>query len=78
MDFLTNPLNAVTLFPLIGVLLLLFMPSGKKNLLRWTALAASLATFGLSIWMLTLFRQAEALDAGALHLTISLPWIQVA
>ncbi len=78
MDFLTNPLNAVTLFPLIGVLLLLFMPSGKKNLLRWTALAASLATFGLSIWMLTLFRQAEAADAGALHLTISLPWIQVA
>ncbi|MFH1906974.1 MAG: NADH-quinone oxidoreductase subunit M [Chloroflexota bacterium] len=78
MDFITNPLNLVTFFPLVGVLLLLFMPSGKKNLLRWTALAASLATFGLSIWMLTLFRQAEALDAGALHLTISLPWIQVA
>ncbi|MBU4224757.1 MAG: NADH-quinone oxidoreductase subunit M [Chloroflexi bacterium] len=75
---MTNPLNLVTLFPLVGVLLLLFMPSGKKNLLRWTALAASLGTFGLSIWMLTLFRQAEALDAGALHLTISLPWIQVA
>jgi len=28
--------------------------------------------------MLTLFRQAEAADAGALHLTINLPWIQVA
>ncbi len=78
MEFLTNPLNLVTLFPLVGVLILLFMPSEKKNLLRWTALAASLVTFGLSIWMLTLFRQAEAADAGALHLTISLPWIQVA
>jgi NADH-quinone oxidoreductase subunit M len=78
MDFLTNPLNLVTLFPLVGVLVLLFLPSEKKNLLRWTALLASLATFGLFIWMLTLFRQAEVADAGALHLTISLPWIQVA
>ena len=78
MDFLTNPLNLVTLFPLVGVLVLLFLPSEKKNLLRWTALIASLVTFGLSIWMLTLFRQAEAADAGALHLTINLPWIQVA
>jgi NADH-quinone oxidoreductase subunit M len=78
MDFLTNPLNLVTLFPLVGVMVLLFLPSEKKNLLRWTALLASLATFGLSIWMLTLFRQAEVADAGALHLTISLPWIQVA
>ncbi|PJH75493.1 MAG: Fe-S-binding domain-containing protein [Anaerolineae bacterium CG_4_9_14_0_8_um_filter_58_9] len=75
---MTNPLNLVTFFPLVGVLVLLFLPSEKKNLLRWTALIASLVTFGLSIWMLTLFRQAEAADAGALHLTINLPWIQVA
>lgn len=74
MDFLTNPLNLVTLFPLVGVLLLLFMPSGKKNLLRWTALAASLATFGLSIWMLTLFDKANP----DLQLGLNLPWIQVA
>jgi len=78
MEFITNPLNLVTFFPLVGVLVLLFLPSEKKNLLRWTALIASLVTFGLSIWMLTLFRQAEATDAGALHLTINLPWIQVA
>jgi len=78
MDFITNPLNLVTFFPLVGVLILLFLPSEKKNLLRWTALLASIVTFGLSIWMLMLFQQAEAADAGALHLTISLPWIQVA
>jgi len=78
MDFLTNPLNLVIFFPLIGVLALLFVPGEKKNALRWTALLTSLVTFGLSIWMLTLFRQAEATDAGALHLTLNLPWIQVA
>jgi NADH-quinone oxidoreductase subunit M len=78
MNFITNPLNLVTFFPLVGVLVLLFMPSGKKNLLRWTALIASLVTFGLSIWMLVQFRAAEAVAPGDLHLTIVLPWIQVA
>jgi len=56
MEFVTNPLNILTLSPLLGVLVLLFLPSGKKNLLRWTALLTSLLTFGLSIWMLGLFR----------------------
>lgn len=74
MNFITNPLNLVTLFPLVGVLALLFMPSGKRNLLRWTALIISLATFGLSIWMLTLFDKANP----DLQLGLNLSWIQVA
>ena len=82
MEFLTNPLNLVIFFPFVGVLALLLIPGEKKTALRWTALAASLVTFGLSIWMLTLFKTAEAADgginAGALHLTLNLPWIQVA
>ena len=78
MDFITNPLNVVVLFPLVGVLVLLFLPSGRKDLLRWTALVTTLVTFGLSIWMLTQFRAAEAVAPGDLHLTLTLPWIQVA
>src|SRR5512136_512429 len=78
MEFVTNPLNILTLSPLLGVLVLLFLPSGKKNLLRWTALLTSLLTFGLSIWMLTQFRAAEVTAPGDLHLTLTLPWIQVA
>ena len=74
MEFLTNPLNLVIFFPLVGVLALLFMPSSKKNLLRWTALLASLVTFGLSIWMLTLFDKSNP----DLQLGLTLPWIQVA
>jgi NADH-quinone oxidoreductase subunit M len=74
MDFLTNPLNLVIFFPLLGVLALLLMPSGKKDLLRWTALLASLLTFGISIWVLTLFKSADA----NLQLGLNLPWIQVA
>ncbi len=74
MDFITNPLNIVIFFPLVGVLVLLFLPSEKKNLLRWTALAATLVTFGLSIWMLTMFDKSNP----DLQLGLTLPWIQVA
>jgi NADH-quinone oxidoreductase subunit M len=74
MDFITNPLNLVVFSPLLGVLVLLFLPSGKKNMLRWTALAASLLTFGLSIWMLTMFDKSNP----DLQLGLTLPWIQVA
>ncbi len=31
MDFITNPLILVTFFPLVGVLALLFIPSGKEE-----------------------------------------------
>jgi NADH-quinone oxidoreductase subunit M len=74
MEFLTNPLNLVIFFPLVGVLVLLFMPSSRKNLLRWTTLATTLVTFGLSIWMLTLFDKSNP----DLQLGLNLPWIQVA
>jgi NADH-quinone oxidoreductase subunit M len=74
MNFITNPLNLVTFFPLVGVLVLLFVPSGKKNILRWVALGTSLVTSGLSIWMLTMFDKANP----DLQMVISLPWIQVA
>jgi NADH-quinone oxidoreductase subunit M len=74
MNFLLNPLILVTFFPLVGVLVLLFIPSDKKNTLRWTALAASLVTFALSIWMLTQFDKSNP----DLQLGFNLPWIQVA
>jgi len=74
MTFLLNPLILATFFPLVGVLALLFIPSDKKNALRWTALVASLLTFGLSIWMLTMFDKSNP----DLQLGFTLPWIQVA
>jgi NADH-quinone oxidoreductase subunit M len=74
MNFITNPLILVTFFPLVGVLALLFIPSDRKNSLRWTALLVSLVTFGLSIWMLTLFDKTNP----DLQLGLKLPWIQVA
>ena len=74
MNFLFEPLTLVTFFPLVGVLVLLFLPSEKKNLLRWTALVTSLITFGISLWVLSQF---NALDRD-LQLPAQYPWITVA
>ena len=74
MEFLLQPLTLVTFFPLLGVLVLLFLPSENKNLLRWTAMVASLATFGISLWVLGMF------NAGNPHLQLvaKYDWITVA
>ncbi len=74
MDFFLEPLTLVTFFPLVGVLVLLLLPSGNKNLLRWTALITSLATFGISLWVLSLFNASNP----DLQLAARYPWIAVA
>ena len=71
MDFILEPLNLVTFFPLVGVLILLFVKNEKKNLARWVALIASLVTFGISIWVLIMFDAADP----TLQMQIREPWI---
>jgi len=74
MEFLLQPLTLVTFFPLLGVLVLLFLPSANKNLLRWTALIASLANFGISLWVLGMFNSGNP----HLQLVAKYDWIAVA
>ena len=74
MEFLLQPLTLVTFFPLLGVILLLFLPSEKKNLLRWTAMVFSLATFGISLWVLLMFNASTT----NLQLVAKYDWITVA
>ncbi len=74
MDFIFQPLTLLTFFPLLGVLVLLFIPSDKKNILRWTALVTTLITFGISIWVLTLFNASNP----DLQLVAKYDWITVA
>jgi NADH-quinone oxidoreductase subunit M len=50
----------LTFFPLVGFLVILFLKDEWKNAIRWTALITSLATFGISIWILVLFQPAQA------------------
>jgi NADH-quinone oxidoreductase subunit M len=74
MNYLINPLTLVTFFPLLGVLVLLFLKPEQKNAARWTALITSLITFGISIAVLVQFNPSDP----NLQMVINLPWIQVA
>ena len=64
MEFLLQPLTLLTFFPLLGVLVLFFVPSGNKNALRWVALGTSLVVFGLSLWVLSMFDLRDAFAIG--------------
>lgn len=73
MNFVFHPLTLVTFFPLVGVLVLLFIKQEQKDAARWTALITSLITFGISIAVLMQFNPNNP----DLQLVINLPWIKV-
>jgi len=73
MNFLFEPLNLVTFFPLVGILVLLFINREQKNTIRWVALITSVVTFGISIWVLTLYDKTDP----NLQMVINIPWINV-
>jgi len=72
MDFITNLLNLVIFFPLVGVLFLLFIPKEDKKALRWVAFLTSLITFGLSLVVLAKFRPGQGLQ-----MVYDVPWLQI-
>ena len=74
MNFLLNPLILVTFFPLLGVLVIMFINRENKSVIRWVALITSLITFGISIWMLMLFDPANP-DP---QMVVDIAWIEVA
>jgi NADH-quinone oxidoreductase subunit M len=74
MEFLLQPLTLLTFFQLLGVLVLLFIPGDRKEAIRWTTLVTTLVTFGISLWVLTMFN-ASNVD---LQLVAKYNWITVA
>ncbi len=74
MEFLLQPLTLLTFFPLVGVLVILFMNSEMKTAIRWVALVTSLITFGISLWVLSIF----TVSSPDLQLEAKYPWIAVA
>ena len=70
MNFLLHPLMLVTLFPVVGFLIIAFLKPEQKNAIRWVALLTSLVTFGISVWILFLFNP----QAGT-QLKIQQPWL---
>jgi len=74
MNVVLHPLFLVTFFPLLGVLVILFLKPQQKTALRWMSLLTSLITFGLSLWVLAQFRLGE----GGMQLELDLPWFRIA
>ncbi|HSF81827.1 MAG TPA: NADH-quinone oxidoreductase subunit M [Anaerolineales bacterium] len=67
-------LTLLTFFPLLGILVILFMKNEQKNAIRWVALVTSLVTFAISIFALARFDASNP----DLQLVVEVPWIQVA
>jgi NADH-quinone oxidoreductase subunit M len=76
MNFLIQPLTLLTFFPLVGVLVLLFIKPEQKNALRWIGLVTSLITLAIAIW--TVFFAGYNPQNPDLQLIINQPWFQVA
>jgi NADH-quinone oxidoreductase subunit M len=74
MNYLIHPLTLVTFFPLVGVLILLFLKEEQRTAARWVALVTSLITFGISIAVLVQFNPQNP----DLQMLINIPWIHVA
>jgi NADH-quinone oxidoreductase subunit M len=74
MEFLLQPLTLLTFFPLVGIVIIFFIPSDRKDALRWTALIISLITFVLSLWVLSMFNASDP----NLQLVAQYNWITVA
>jgi NADH-quinone oxidoreductase subunit M len=67
-------LTWVTFTPLLGVLVILFLPKERNNLVRWVALIASTATFIVSLIMLSRFDSSSAM----LQMVERTAWFQLA
>lgn len=66
-------LTIITFFPLVGVLVLLFIDKESKNLLRWTAFVATVVEFILSLPLYFKFH------LGTYHFQFveKIPWIKI-
>jgi NADH-quinone oxidoreductase subunit M len=74
MNFFLQPLTLLIFFPLLGVLVTLFIRPEAKNTLRWIALITSLITFVISLWVLGMFNASDT----NLQLVARYNWITVA
>lgn len=73
MNILFGTLTVVTFFPLLGAIVLLFVPKENKDAIRWIAVVTSLITFVLSLIALSQFTPSF----NGMQLVVRAPWIKV-
>jgi NADH-quinone oxidoreductase subunit M len=74
MNFSANILTVITFLPTVGALILLLIPGrdeASNNVVRWIALATTLITFVLSLWLWAMFDPANP----GFQFVENFPWI---
>ncbi len=66
-------LTLVTFFPLLGVILLLFVPRERADTVKAVALIIAFITFLWSLWMYAMFEPI----ASGMQFEVNVPWIEV-
>ncbi|NOY88785.1 MAG: NADH-quinone oxidoreductase subunit M, partial [FCB group bacterium] len=64
-------LTLITFFPLVGVILLLFVPKDRHDTIKSLSLIISFVTFLLSIWLYFMFDPI----ANGMQFEINIPWV---
>lgn len=68
-----NGLVWLIALPLVGFVILFFIPSEAKKVLRWVTLLASLATFGVALGVLVQFQVGNP----GLQMVVRQPWVRI-
>ncbi len=71
-------LSVITFLPIVGAIVLLFLPKDQLNVIRWTALGIAIATLVLSITAVLIYSQislSAQYTGSTFYLAQSVPWI---
>ena len=71
MTFANTILTILTFLPLLGAVAILLMPKTSFDAIRWTALATTVVTFVLSLWMWSVFDPSNP----GFQFVVNHPWI---
>jgi len=66
-------LTAITFLPLLGALVILFIPKAKESAIKWTALIWSLPPFALSVMLWVGYLKSS----GGYQYVVNIPWIRL-
>lgn len=69
-----NPLVLMVFLPLVGAIVVACISPRQKSALRWVTFAITVITFGLSVWVLSLFDASRT----ELSLVTDVPWFNIA
>ena len=67
-------LSILIFFPVLGMVVIMFLREEQKRVIRWVAFVTSLVVLGLALLVLSRFNPSNP----SLQLMVTVPWIQVA